>query len=107
VPQVLHNDQWGTVCDDGFTGPAVHPSSTTKSCFLLTICTDREAATVCRSLGASTGRQVQAFGGGSGPIWLDDVVCPVNFNGFIGNCGHLPWGSHNCGHHEDIGVCCS
>ena len=70
-------------------------------------CTDREAAVICRNLGASTGRQVQSFGGGSGPIWLDDVVCPVNFNGFIGSCGHLPWGQHNCGHHEDIGVCCS
>jgi hypothetical protein len=70
-------------------------------------CTDREAAVICRSLGASTGRQVQSFGGGSGPIWLDDVVCPVNYNGFIGNCGHLPWGQHNCGHHEDVGVCCS
>ena len=38
---------------------------------------------------------------------LDDVVCPANFNGFIGNCGHLPWGRHNCVHQEDVGVCCS
>jgi len=85
--EVLNNNQWGTVCDDGFS--------------------DREAAVVCRSLGASSGRQIQSFGSGSGPIWLDDVVCPNGFEGFLGNCGHLPWGQHNCVHAEDVGVCCS
>jgi len=45
--EVQNANQWGTVCDDGFT--------------------DREAAVICRNLGASTGRQVQSFGGGSGP----------------------------------------
>ena len=84
--EIQHNNQWGTICDDGFT--------------------DREASVICRSLGASSGSQIQAFGGGSGPIWLDDVVCPNNFNGFIGNCGHQPWGSHNCVHGEDVAVCC-
>ncbi len=84
--EIQNNNQWGTICDDGFT--------------------DREASVICRSLGASSGTQVQAFGGGSGPILLDDVVCPSNFNGFVGNCGHLPWGRHNCVHAEDVGVCC-
>ncbi len=78
---------WGTICDDGFT--------------------DKEARVVCRNLGFFSGTARGSFGGGSGPILLDDVNCPTDFTGFIGDCSHSGWGSNNCVHSEDVGVCCS
>jgi hypothetical protein len=53
--EVNHKGAWGTVCDDNFR--------------------DVSARVVCKQLGCEGGRQVQAFGGGVGPIWLDDVDC--------------------------------
>ena len=85
--EILYMGSWGTVCDDGFSVS--------------------EARVVCRNLGFSSGTAVGNFGGGSGPIWLDDVICPTDFTGFIGDCSHRSWGSNNCGHTEDVGVCCS
>ena len=43
---------------------------------------------------------------GSGRIWLDNVYC----NGTetdIALCPHNAWGSHDCGHHEDVSVRCT
>ena len=45
------------------------------------------------------------FGNGSGPIWLDNVLC----NGQeldLGKCGHTAWNDSNCIHREDAGVIC-
>ncbi|XP_053380060.1 deleted in malignant brain tumors 1 protein-like [Mercenaria mercenaria] len=81
-------NHWGTICDDGFD--------------------DREATVICRMLGHHRGGRVikgGSFGGGSGPIWLDDLEC----NGTesrIQDCVHKPWGSNNCGHNEDAAVMC-
>ncbi len=85
--EVLYMDSWGTICDDGFD--------------------DKEARVVCRNLGYSSGTARASFGGGSGTIWLDDVSCPTDFTGFIGDCSHGGWGRNNCDHSEDVGVCCS
>ncbi len=39
------------------------------------------------------------------PIWLDDVDCRGDETE-LAQCAHLKFGSHNCGHHEDVGVYC-
>ena len=47
--------------------------------------------------------QQAAFGEGTGPINLDDVLC-TGSESWLLNCQHLT--NHNCGHHEDAGVRC-
>lgn len=42
---------------------------------------------------------------GSGRIWLDEVTCTGNETHLL-DCNHAAWGSHNCGHSEDIGCTC-
>ncbi|XP_067669016.1 von Willebrand factor D and EGF domain-containing protein-like isoform X2 [Haliotis asinina] len=92
--EILHDNQWGTICDDTWD--------------------DNAARVVCRMLGYddSPGKStpIKAFGGGSGPIWIDDPSC----NGTESNIAICPryygviyWGSHNCLHDEDAGVRCS
>ena len=85
--QVYYNGIWGTVCDDAFTHAA--------------------ARVVCYMLGyGRIGRFIRnLYGAGSGTIWLDDVVC-TGWETNIANCQHNSWGSHNCGHGEDVSVSC-
>lgn len=85
--EVYHSNRWGTVCDHGFT--------------------DTEANVVCYILGYGRfGQYVgQRYGAGSGTIWLDDVRCSGTETR-IADCRHRDWGSHNCGHDEDVSVSC-
>ncbi|XP_037394052.1 deleted in malignant brain tumors 1 protein-like [Pygocentrus nattereri] len=87
--EVLHDDQWGTVCDDEWD---------------LT-----DAAVVCREL--RCGEAVDAlskapFGQGSGQIWMNEVHCSGS-ESTLKNCKSAGWGKHNCNHGEDAGVLCS
>nr|XP_055037247.1 deleted in malignant brain tumors 1 protein-like [Misgurnus anguillicaudatus] len=87
--EILHNDTWGTVCDDDWD---------------LT-----DADVVCKQL--NCGRAISAphsaaFGQGSGKIWLDDVGCSGNEN-TLTQCLHRDLGKHDCGHGEDTGVVCT
>ncbi|XP_061668559.1 scavenger receptor cysteine-rich type 1 protein M130-like [Syngnathoides biaculeatus] len=86
--EVFHAGLWGTVCDDEWELPA--------------------ADVVCRQLGC--GHAVSApstahFGWGTGPIWLDNVVCEGQELA-ITHCTHEDFGENNCGHSEDAGVIC-
>ena len=46
------------------------------------------------------------YGQGQGSIILDDVVCDGSEASLYIQCRHSTPLSHNCGHHEDIGVVC-
>ena len=85
--EVYYDGEWGTVCDDYFG--------------------DVDAGVVCREVGyLGTGaRYVPEFGSGSGRIWMSEIACSGSESG-LAECGHRGWGSHNCVHDEDVGVCC-
>ena len=87
--EVNYNGEWGTVCDDGWS-------------FF-------DAIVVCRQLGlGSLGISYDGafFGQGSGPIWLDNVLCTGN-ESTLASCGHLGVNIKRfCDHCEDAGVRC-
>ncbi|NWZ60001.1 DMBT1 protein, partial [Haliaeetus albicilla] len=87
--EVLHNHQWGTVCDNGWSMA--------------------EAVVVCRQLGCGTATSAPGsahFGQGSGRIWLDNVNC-TGREAALSECQTRPWGSNSCDHQKDAGVVCS
>ncbi|KAI3370468.1 hypothetical protein L3Q82_025229 [Scortum barcoo] len=86
--EVLLNNQWGTVCDNGWGL--------------------NDAMVVCRQLGC--GKALKAtkrasFGQGSGPIWMDNVQC-TGHESSVTDCKHQGLGLHKCGHEDDVGVVC-
>ncbi|XP_050392859.1 adhesion G protein-coupled receptor B1 [Patella vulgata] len=87
--EVLYNNSWGTVCDDGWN--------------------EKSASVVCRQLGYAGSNAVgigeARFGEGNGTIWLDDVKC----NGWesdLADCTHVSLGTKDCTHGEDASVRC-
>ncbi|NWZ60003.1 DMBT1 protein, partial [Haliaeetus albicilla] len=87
--EVLHEHQWGTVCDDNWD--------------------EEDATVVCRQLGCGTvvsAPGAAQFGKGRNAIWLDDVNC-TGKEDTLSECLARPWGTHNCDHGEDASVVCS
>jgi deleted-in-malignant-brain-tumors protein 1 len=84
---------WGTVC--GLAG-----------------WTKVEGRVVCRQLnftGANAVMQFSLYGGGSGPVLLDNIECTGN-ESYIRECSHLGWNVYHswCDtHYYDAGVDCS
>ncbi|KAF1383129.1 hypothetical protein PFLUV_G00128100 [Perca fluviatilis] len=87
--EILHNNQWGTVCDDGWD--------------------INNAEVVCRQMRCGpvqSATSSASFGQGTGPIWMDDVAC-TGSESLLSECRHPGFGTHNCNHGEDAGVICS
>ncbi|KAG8509080.1 Antigen WC1.1, partial [Galemys pyrenaicus] len=87
--EILHQDSWGTICDDGWN---LH-----------------DAHVVCRQLGCGEALNATVsahFGEGSGPIWLAELQCTGN-ESQVWRCPSQGWGRHDCRHKEDAGVICS
>ena len=68
---------------------------------------DTDAGVVCKQLGfGSSGTAIGSagFGQGSGPIWLDNVMCTGN-ESTLASCGHLRVGIiRDCVHLKDASV---
>jgi len=87
--EVFYANQWGTVCDDGFT--------------------DAAARVVCYSLGFGyVGWKVDnnQYSVGDGLIWLNNINC-TGTEQYIGECSHGDWRVHSCKHQQDVAVSCS
>ena len=89
--EVLYNNTWGTVCDDGFDA--------------------NSANVLCRSLGYGNVVSITkraGYGRGIGEVWLSDLQCDGT-ESKLHDCNHFPWGNTtSCsGHSGDVGVECS
>jgi len=90
--EVLYNNTWGTVCDDGFD--------------------DNSANVLCRSLGYGNIVSITkraGYGRGIEKVWLSDLQCDGT-ESQLHDCQHSPWGQHvaSCYRHTgDVGVECS
>ena len=88
--EVNYNGEWGTVCEDGWSS--------------------YDAGVVCRQLGLGLKGIAYSrafFDQGSGPIWLDNVLC-TGSESTIASCGHLGVNiTRSCDQGEDAGVRCS
>jgi cysteine-rich repeat protein len=93
--EVLHNNIWVTVCDD-YIDPAVGASGTNFG------------GVACRQLGFTGGAPLASGSvpDGVDPIGLDDVMCGGTETALL-MCPATPFGMHNCGHYEDVGVTCT
>lgn len=86
--EVYTMDDWGTVCDDRWQL--------------------NDASVACRQLGFPYGASeaISEFGGGTGPIWLDDLNCGTGANSLFDCPSPTGVGTHNCDHSEDAGAVC-
>ena len=87
--EILHQNRWGTVCDDDFDAP--------------------DADVACRQLGYASASEFfpgyhSLFGPGTGPIWLDNLRCTGD-EARLDQCEHIK--AHNCSHAEDVGLACA
>ncbi|XP_078284979.1 scavenger receptor cysteine-rich domain-containing protein DMBT1-like [Rhinoraja longicauda] len=87
--EVLHGDEWGTVCDQYFS--------------LL------DAGVVCEQLQCGAVKATPGgayFGQGSGPVWKENYHCRGN-ESRLADCPVLPRDQMSCSHSNDAGLICS
>ena len=90
--EVLYNGVWGTICSDGWNNDS--------------------ANVACRTLGFSGASAFfssssSQYGQGSGPIWLNNVMCNGNEASLV-ECTYPGVGIiENCTHDKDVSVKCS
>ena len=84
--EIFVQGRWGTVCDNFWSRA--------------------DAEVVCRQLGYPGAQEaVSRFGGGEGPIHLDNLQCDGREANLL-ECQSAGIGGHNCDHDEDAGVIC-
>ncbi len=94
--EILHNGVWGTVCDD-----KLEPFRADAAL------RDGFTSVVCGELGFSgTGMWLETGSDGTGPIWLDEVMCAGGETSLM-SCPADDWGVNDCSHGEDSGVICT
>ncbi|XP_078284946.1 scavenger receptor cysteine-rich domain-containing protein DMBT1-like [Rhinoraja longicauda] len=87
--EVLHGDEWGTVCDQYFS--------------LL------DAGVVCEQLQCGAVNETPGgadFGRGSGPVWKENYHCRGD-ESRLADCPVLPRDQMSCSHSNDAGLICS
>uniref|UniRef100_A0A8C7A1I7 Soluble scavenger receptor cysteine-rich domain-containing protein SSC5D n=1 Tax=Nothoprocta perdicaria TaxID=30464 RepID=A0A8C7A1I7_NOTPE len=87
--EVLHDEQWGSVCDHGWD--------------------NRDAEVVCRQLGCGTALSTsgEAYAGAEPlRIWLDNMSC-TGTETALNKCRASPWGNSSCSHGKYATVVCS
>ncbi|XP_010226503.1 PREDICTED: deleted in malignant brain tumors 1 protein-like [Tinamus guttatus] len=87
--EVLHNEEWGAVCDHGWD--------------------KRDAEVVCRQLGCGTVLSTSSeahFGAEPLRTWLDYMSCTGSETA-LNKCRASPWGNSSCSHGKYATVVCS
>ena len=87
--EFYYGNEWGTVCDDGWSAT--------------------DAAVACRQLGfVGVSDKTEYFDSGTSSqrIWLDDVNCNGPESRLI-DCSNAGIGREDCDHSEDVGFVCT
>jgi cysteine-rich repeat protein len=99
--EVLHNNVWGTVCDDFLTA-----TGTRQTNFLGVVCGQLGYVGLDGRRAPGSALLFDAVPDGTDPIWLDDLSCG-GAEANLGLCTNPGWNVHNCSHAEDIGATCT
>jgi len=93
--EILHNNVWGTICDDSLDSSAANGNNV--------------ASVLCRMQGYEGGIYSRSFKQStahkSSQIWIRSAVCKGTGKN-IGECTLGRWGGSGCQHTEDIGIRC-
>ncbi|XP_036431273.1 scavenger receptor cysteine-rich type 1 protein M130-like [Colossoma macropomum] len=114
--EILHDDQWGTVCDDNWD---ISDAAVSGRVEVLrgeswsTVCDadfdQQDAEVVCRELDCGLPVKVlgaAAFGRGEGQVWSEELQCRGN-ESQIHFCPTSSSLKHNCTHDSDVGLVCA